>query len=154
MNKWIMVASLAIALTAFAQAKPEVTLTCPAGTKQIGGAKTFLESTACAKFARDGSRVFHGPFVAYWPDGAKQAEGQYEEGFRNGHWIFFDEKGVKTGETDFMHGNYHGHRVQFWPNGRVMMEEEYDHGRQTSLKTFDQNGAAIAPQQLGVQVRK
>lgn len=131
----------------------DVKLSCPAGTKQAGGLNTPFEATLCMKSGVDGSRVFHGPYVAWWPNGKMQAQGQYEEGWRSGHWVIFDQHGVKTGETDFLHGDFHGKRVQFWANGKVMMEEVYDHGRQLSVKTFDQNGAPIAPQAAGVVVR-
>jgi antitoxin component YwqK of YwqJK toxin-antitoxin module len=120
----------------------------------MGGAKTFLESTMCMKVGTDGTRLYHGPFIAYWPDGSKQAEGQYSEGWRSGHWVFFDQHGVKTGETEFARGDYNGRRITYYPNGQIQMDETYDHGKQLSLKTFDQNGAAVAPAQLGVRATK
>jgi len=151
MKKIAIVAVLVVSSLAFADGAK---LSCPVGTKQVGGQKSAFEADLCVKNLSDGSRVFHGPYIAYWPNGQQQALGQYEEGWRSGHWSYFDGNGTKTGETDFVHGDFHGKRVQFWANGRVMMEEQYDHGRQLSVKTFDQNGAPIAPQQLGVQVRK
>lgn len=151
MKKIAIVAVVMVSGLAFAE---DLKLNCPAGTRQAGGPNTPLEATLCMKSGTDGSRIFHGPFVAQWTNGQKQAVGQYEEGWRSGHWTFYDANGVKTGDTDFIHGDFHGKRIQYWANGKVMMEEQYDHGRQLSVKTFDQNGVAIAPQQLGVQVRK
>ncbi|MFT3839174.1 MAG: hypothetical protein QM723_19485 [Myxococcaceae bacterium] len=151
MKKLAIVAVVLVSGLAFAD---EAKLSCPAGTRQAGGSKSQLEATLCMKVLADGSRVFHGPYIAWWPNGQQQAVGQNEEGWRTGHWVFFDQNGVKTGDTDFVHGDFHGKRIQYWSNGKVMMEEQYDHGRQLSVKTFDQNGVAIAPQQLGVQVRK
>lgn len=151
MKKIAMVAVMMVSAVAFAEGAK---LSCPAGTRQVGGLKTPLEADVCIKVMSDGSRIFHGPYIAYWANGQQQAVGQHEEGWQVGHWVFFDANGVKTGDTDFIHGQFHGKRIQYWANGKVMMEEQYDHGRQLSVKTFDQNGAPIAPQQLGVQVRK
>ncbi len=150
MKKIAIVSVLLVSAVAVAD---DLKLNCPAGTRQVGGPKTPFEATLCMKVGADGSRVFHGPYVAWWPNGQKQAEGQNEEGWRSGHWVIWDQSGVKSAEIDFLHGDFHGKRVQFWPNGKVMMEELYDHGRQQSVKTFDQNGVAIAPQAAGVQVR-
>lgn len=122
-----------------------VKLECSAGTKQIGGPKSAIEASACVKFGRDGTRIYHGPYVAYWPNGVKQAEGQYLESFRDGKWTFFDDKGVKTGETSFKAGNYDGVRVEFWPNGQKKLEESYVMGKRQGLQqTFDQTGKALS----------
>ncbi len=153
--KWTVgVVALALSLPVMAQApvKPvgggsaiEVKLACPAGTRQVGGPQTAFEASLCLRTARDGSRVFHGPYVAYWQNGIKQAEGQYDENFRTGKWTYFDEKGVKTGETSFRLGDYDGLRVEFWPNGQKKLEETYVMGkRQGSQKMFDQTGRVLS----------
>ena len=92
--------------------------------------------------------------MSWWKNGQKSAVGQNAEGWRTGHWVFYDQQGVKTGEQDFVHGNFDGKRVQYYGNGKVKMEEVYANGKQLSMKTFDQNGLAIPPEQLGVVVRK
>ncbi len=147
---------MALGSTAFAQGKPavvtppakptgEVVLTCPAGTKQVGGAKSVFEASGCMRLGQDGSRIFHGPYVAYWPNGTKQAEGQFENSFRTGAWAFFDEKGVKTGETSFRGDHYDGLRVEFHANGQKKLEETYVLGkRQGAQLTFDLTGKQIA----------
>lgn len=118
---------------------------CPAGARQVGGPTSMMEATGCVKFSRDGSRIFHGPYIAYWKDGVKQAEGQYEEGFRSGKWTFFNEKGVKDGETTFKMGDYDGLRIEFWPNGQKKLEETYVMGRrQGAQKQFDQVGKLVS----------
>lgn len=128
---------------------PTEVLKCGAGTRQIGGATSIMEATGCVRFGRDGSRVFHGEYVAYWPTGARQAQGQYEDGFRTGKWTYFDEKGVKTGETEFKAGQYDGLRVEFWPNGQKKLEETYAHGsRQGAQLTFDQTGKVVSQAQF------
>lgn len=151
MKTRIIVGVMALfALPAFAQ---EARLACGADTKQVGGPKSFMEASGCVKFAADGSRVFHGPYVAYWPNGTKQAEGQYEHNRRSGKWVFFDQAGVKTGETEFKLGDYDGLRVEFWPNGAKKLEETYSMGvRQGVQRLFDQTGKQIGGQ-TGVTTR-
>lgn len=146
----IGVVVFAFSMTAFAQVKAPATggtatLSCPAGSKLIGGPKSVLEASVCVRMSRDGSRIFHGPYVAYWANGVKQAEGQYDNGFRSGHWTFFDEKGVKTGETNFNMDNYDGLRIEFWPNGQKKLEETYRAGRREGAQImFDQTGKVIS----------
>lgn len=128
------------AVPAFAQ---EAKLACGADTKQVGGPKSFMEASGCVKFGADGSRIFHGPYVAYWPNGVKQAEGQYEQNRRSGKWVFFDQASVKTGETEFRSGDYDGKRVEFWPNGQTKLVETYAMGVRTSQRMFDQAGRPL-----------
>ena len=128
-------------------AKPaaEVQLACPAGSKQVGGAKSALEASVCMRVGQDGSRIFHGPYVAYWPNGMKQAEGQYDNSFRAGQWTFFDDKGVKTGQTSFRMDSYDGARIEFHANGAKKLEETYSMGkRQGAQLTFDLTGKQIS----------
>src|SRR5690349_13872121 len=95
---------------------PKLQLACPVGTKQAGGLNTPLEGFGCLK-AGTKERVFHGPYVAYWPNGQKQAEGQFENGWRTGNWSFFDRDGKKSGETQFKNDEYNGLRVEFNADG-------------------------------------
>lgn len=128
------------AVPAFAQ---EAKLACSPDTKQIGGPRSFFEASGCVKFGSDGSRIFHGPYVAYWPNATKQAEGQYEQNRRSGKWTFFDQSGVKTGETEFKSGDYDGLRVEFWPNGQKKLVEVFSMGVRASQRVFDQTGRQV-----------
>jgi antitoxin component YwqK of YwqJK toxin-antitoxin module len=120
-------------------------LSCPVGTKQIGGAKTALEAVVCVKADKEGGRIFHGPYIAFWPNGKIQAQGAYENGWRSGTFTFFDQAGVKTGTTEFKHGDYDGVRVEFHPNGMKKLEEMYVAGnKQAPGKQFDVTGKPIA----------
>ncbi len=165
-NKTMGVVVFAVSVSAFAQARPppppparvaapvaapaptttvkpgpDVVLSCPAGTKQVGGAKSAFEASFCMRTGRDGLRIFHGPYIAYWSNGQKQAEGQYDEGFRSGHWMYFDEQGVKNMEITFKMGDYDGQFVEFWPNGQKKLEETYQMGRRQGAHiTYDQTG--------------
>ncbi len=135
-RKAVWAAVLAVPALSFAS---PLQLHCPAGTKQVGGQESRFEATLCVKTTSE--REFHGPYVVQYPNGQKRAEGQYENNARSGRWTFYDEKGAKTGETDFLAGNYHGRRVEFFPNGKPKLEETWVNGkRQGEVRTYDQMG--------------
>lgn len=143
-------ASMAVASLALAQPvtmekaptiKPNHMLSCPTGTKQVGGAKSGMGALTCMKFAADGLRLFHGPMISFYGDGKVEAIGQNEEGFRSGKWVFFDQQGNKVGETEFLKGDYHGRRVELTVDGKLKTEQFWVNGkRQGTQKTFDANG--------------
>lgn len=138
--KFVVGMMVLFAVPAFAQ---EAKLACGADTKQVGGPRSFMEASGCVKFGADGSRIFHGPYVAYWPNGTRQAVGQYEQNRRSGKWVFFDQNNVKTGETEFRSGDYDGMRVEFWPNGQKKLVEVYAMGVRTTQSVYDQTGRQI-----------
>lgn len=121
----------------------KLVLSCPSGTKQMGGVDTALEATLCGKVDKKGNRIFHGPYVVQYANGQLRAKGQYVDNFRSGLWTFYDESGVMTGQTEFVRGDYHGMRVEFFPNGQKKLEENWVAGkRQGPVKSWDAKGQA------------
>jgi antitoxin component YwqK of YwqJK toxin-antitoxin module len=104
-------------------------LQCPAGTQQLAESDAVL----CAR-TTGGQRVFHGPYVAFWPNGVRQSEGQYVDGFRSGRWAFHDANGVPTGETWFKAGSYDGLRIELNPDGSKRLEEQWVAGKRQGLQ--------------------
>jgi antitoxin component YwqK of YwqJK toxin-antitoxin module len=138
----LLVASvLALSTTGFAA---DVQVTCPEGSAQKGKVGKD-EAVYCSKANRKaGEPVFHGPYVDFWANGQKQSEGQFLNGFRTGHWTFWDATGVKTGETDFAEGDYHGTRVQFFANGKPKMIEQYKKGfRNGTVQEMSEDGQVV-----------
>jgi antitoxin component YwqK of YwqJK toxin-antitoxin module len=87
----------------------------------------------------------HGPYVAFWANGQKQAAGQNKDGFPAGLWTFWDENGVKTGETEYLRGNYHGPRVEFYANGNKKTEEQWRNGKREGLAVaYTEEGKKVA----------
>ena len=136
-------AVLALAVVPAALAAAPVKLECPAGTKQMtsGGGKGDI--VACVK---SGTSAFspHGPTVYLYPNGAKQADGLSEDGFRTGLWTFYDEKGNKTGTASFKRSNFHGEVTEFHANGKVRKVEQYSEGlRNGTAKEFSEDGKLV-----------
>ena len=150
MIKKMIAVQAAVAALAFAQA-PALTkapimkagqqIGCAAGTKQVGGVGSNMSAIACMKFSADGVRVFHGPMISLYKSNKVEAVGQTEEGMRSGKWSFFNEKGIKVGETEFAGGDYNGRRLGYNDNGTMKFDEMWVKGkRQGAQKSFDAAG--------------
>lgn len=122
-----------------------VRLVCPAGTVQKGS-KVTNEAVYCMKTKpQSGEPVPHGPYVDFYKNGQKQSEGQYKDGFRSGHWTFWDANGMKAGETDFEAGDYHGARVEYYPNGNKKLEQQWVHGKRDGVvAAYSANGQKVS----------
>lgn len=117
-------------------------VTCEKGAQAFGS--PGRGEVACVTVGADGSRVFQGQFVAYWPNGAKQSVGQMEAGARIGKWTFFDQSGIKTGETTFKADRWHGERVKFHSNGMRKSVDVWANGERTLATVyFDQAGSTV-----------
>jgi len=150
MNRYALL-TVAVAAVAFAQApavekapaiRADHKLACPAGTKQVGGLKSNMQLFACMKLGAEGMRVFHGPMISLYASGKVEAVGQAEDGFRTGKWTFFNEQGVKTGETEFLKGDFNGRRAFFNADGSLKAEENWVKGMRQGPQTTFVNGVA------------
>lgn len=139
-----LVSSLAFAGPMFGpKTRPEnLKLKCPEGTVQYGGMDTHIEGYVCQR--TDVAKTRHGPYVVFWLNGTIQSEGQFENGVKTGHWYFYDQKGVKTQETDFKGPVYHGTHVEFHPNGQRKIVASYVEGHQQGMEhRYDLTGKLI-----------
>jgi hypothetical protein len=144
LKNWAQTLGMMVVVTVgpAAFASSPVKLNCPAGTTQKGGSDATHDITACVK-PGNGFKP-HGPTVFFYPSGAKQAEGQSENGFRTGLWTLYDEKGNKTGTAMFKGGNFHGEVVELYPNGKVRKVEQYVDGlREGTAKEFSEDGRLV-----------
>lgn len=138
-----------------------VKLDCPAGTVQRGTRISKDDGVYCVKAdtaRKAGEPVAHGPYVDFHANGQKRSEGQYQDGFRTGHWTFYDANGAKSGETEFEGGNYSGRRVEYHANGKVKLEQQWVKGKREGLETaFAADGSTVRQVQYradrGVRVR-
>ncbi|MFY1824952.1 toxin-antitoxin system YwqK family antitoxin [Myxococcus fulvus] len=123
----------------------EVHLNCPTGTVQRGTQVSKDLGVFCVKSTGSEKGSPHGPYVDFWANGQKQAEGQYKDGFRTGLWTFYDANGVKTGQTQFEANDYHGQRVQFHPNGAKKMEQTWVKGSREGVEaTYTADGQKVS----------
>jgi antitoxin component YwqK of YwqJK toxin-antitoxin module len=127
-----------------------VKLDCPAGTVQNTTKISKDRAVFCRKFVKDRNEPMrHGPYVAFWPNGQKQAAGQTKDGFQVGKWTFWDANGVKTGETEFLRDAYHGARVEFYTNGNKKTEQQWVNGKREGLGVaYAEDGQKVSEMQF------
>jgi antitoxin component YwqK of YwqJK toxin-antitoxin module len=127
-----------------------VKLDCPAGTVQNTTKISKDTAVFCRKTSKqDGNEPSrHGPYVAFWGNGQKQAAGQTKDGFQVGKWTFWDANGVKTGETEFLRDNFHGTRIEFYANGNKKTEQQWVHGKREGLAVaYSEDGQKVSEAQ-------
>jgi len=121
-----------------------IRLNCPQGTTQKGDKVSKDSGVFCVKPGAGKEFKLHGPYVDFWPNGQKQSEGAYQEGFQVGLWSFWNTEGVKTSEIEFVRGNYHGKRVLYFSNGKPRIVEEYANGKRNGLvQEFSEDGKLV-----------
>jgi len=131
----------------------DLNLNCPAGTTQVGGPNSRMESAGCATTAANGERSYTGPFIVYWTNGMKQAEGTMANNQRVGLWTTFDKTGVKTGEVTFKADQWDGQRVKFHANGQKQLVETYNAGERVAVAYFNTLGQPVARDGVTLQTK-
>jgi len=124
-----------------------VRLDCPAGTVQNTTKISKDTAVFCRKTGKQAANepTRHGPYVAFWPNGQKQAAGQTKDGFQVGRWTFWDANGVKTGETEFLRDNYNGARIEYYANGNKKTEQQWVNGKREGLAVaYSEDGQKVA----------
>ncbi len=124
---------ISLVVSASAMAADPVKLNCSAGSRQVHDG----EGLFCSRGGAPGAEKLEGPYVGLHKNGTVESQGQYLNGGRTGHWVFFDANGVKTHEADFLNDEFHGKRLTYLPGGQVK-EEIWVAGRL-------QSPVAIAP---------
>lgn len=135
MKTKMMIAALSLfAVPAFA-----ADVNCQAGTTQVGGVGSTMESAYCAT----PNRTPQGEFVVYWDNGQKQAVGQMQNGQRVGLWTTYNRQGVKVGTVNFKADKWDGQRVKFHANGQPATVELWNNGVMVSAQAFNQSGQPV-----------
>ena len=75
----------------------------------------------------------HGSFVCYHPNGEIMEQGSFDNDSFDGHWSYFDERGVLKGEGEYDKGT--GVQKGYGPRGNVV--------RIINYKNNKKNGADI-----------
>lgn len=149
---------LVVAMPAAALAQVSTQLQCPSGTQRHEGKNEGKRSVFCVRLGGGqsfGEPVLHGPYLEFHKNGQKALEGAYDNGASNGRWAFYDEKGQKTGETEFLRGTYNGVRVEYRAPGVKKFEENWQRGSLHGASTkFDEKGQKLHEAQFDKGVMK
>ncbi len=91
---------------------------CPAGTEKIGDAPPKSTVIFCRQELSDGQRL-QGDFTAFYRNGNKKREGEYNSGKKEGSWR------------------------DYYRTGEIAAEREYSEGKIKKSKVFDKKGRAL-----------
>ncbi len=131
---------VSLVVSASAMAADPVKLSCAVGSKQVSDG----EGVFCSRGGAPGVEKLEGPYVGLHKNGAVESQGQYLNGGRTGHWVFFVGKGIKTHEADFLNDEFHGKRITFLPNGQKKSEETWVAGKLQGPMALEPNPAVRA----------
>lgn len=82
----------------------------------------------------------------YWhSDGTKQADVNWEKGFREGPAEFYYPDGAISSKENYLHGLLHGPCSFYSEDGNLVSEGEYSYGRMSGLwRTFAEGGQLLS----------
>ncbi|MFO0980399.1 MAG: redoxin family protein [Planctomycetota bacterium] len=119
-------------------------------------APSLLLSPACAthveerfdtgSVAKSGDVVLgdqHGPWVYYYANGHKQAEGRYERDVQVGPWTYWYENGVKEMAGEFADERRTGPWTFWHQNGNLRARGRFERGFEIGEWTFFDAGGAL-----------
>jgi len=85
----------------------------------------------------------------YYKNGSLQWEGAFNDGQKDGLWVFFNNDGHKKMEVTFKNGIYEGIVKGYHKNGNLRYEGFYANGKETGLwKFYDEQGAELKVETL------
>lgn len=112
--------------------RPLPALACP------DAAETRREANArfCVVRGPDGEPLRHGPFVRWSKTGAKQQEGEYRLGRKQGLWSEWFDSGRKRSQLSYREGVAHGEWIQWYENGEARARGAYRDGEEDGVWTL------------------
>src|SRR5205823_5247461 len=81
-----------------------------------------------------------GYYTSFFLHGGKQSEGWYKENIAEGTWMFFNEQGVISSSTEYLHDELNGYKTQYYPNGNKESETLFSNGRLQEMVQYDSTG--------------
>lgn len=110
-------------------------VSCPGGTEHQGAPPPHGNMSFCLRRTDDGG-VRHGPFRQWSKDGVVIADGNYENGERDGQWLENFPDGSPKAMTTYSVGVRDGDWKTWFDNGNVSGEGSYADGRKDGKATF------------------
>jgi antitoxin component YwqK of YwqJK toxin-antitoxin module len=96
----------------------------------ISGAKIYMGDQLVSEGMVNEVGALEGPWVEYYADGEKRAEGSYKEGKKDGDWTFYHRGGKIEQKGRFANGLANGPWKWFYEGGAVHREEVYRRGKE------------------------
>jgi len=86
----------------------------------------------------------HGPFTAYFDDGAVENRTEYMNGRLHGPYVAYNRHGIVVEEGKFVRGKKQGTYRIFHETGYPSRVENYRQGKLVSCTEFDESGNAVS----------
>jgi antitoxin component YwqK of YwqJK toxin-antitoxin module len=109
--------------------------------KATGPAVTMFSCNAVKDSYSMVNNLAEGSVSSFYPDGAKQFEGVYAKGQRNGRQFFYYHNGNKESEDTYLAGTLDGPFKKWWPDGTLKESGNRTQGKLSGPdSTWDANG--------------
>lgn len=108
---------------------------------KLTGVSTTWDEELGFKFSEETylNNVLNGPYKEYHQNGEVKVNGSYKNGFYDGKWSYFDERGVPVGEGNYNNGD--GVLKGFYPTGKPLREINFSKNKKNGKEThWDVNG--------------
>lgn len=114
--------------------------------------KKVEEKAPAIVMEEDLVEIKNGVYTEYYPGkkAIKFRGDQDDDGFRNGLWIFYSEKGDELSSTNYEHGVKEGYTMVKYPNGAIHYTGEYKNDKPVGIwKTYDATGKLASTKDYG-----
>lgn len=86
----------------------------------------------------------HGEFRVYFNNGQLNEIRYYRKNVMSGHWITWNEKGIRVGEAGYKNGLKHGKWLVWSDEGNLLYEMYYSKGmKRGTWKNYNEQGEVI-----------
>jgi antitoxin component YwqK of YwqJK toxin-antitoxin module len=80
--------------------------------------------------------VKDGPYTEYYKNGKLKAEGEIENGLREGTWISYSSEGNIMSKCDYTKGVKNGNIEVFHPNGKTLYKGKFENNKEAGVWEF------------------
>ena len=85
------------------------------------------------------AKVSDGPYTEYYSNGKLKAEGEIENGLREGTWISYSAEGNIMSKCDYTKGVKNGNIEVFHPNGKTLYKGNFENNKEAGVWEFYSN---------------
>lgn len=87
------------------------------------------------------TKPYTGNCFAYYESGERGLKGSFNNGLKDGKWIYWYKNGQKKLEVNYVNGQKHGTWKYWYSNGVIKMETNYNYGKMVGVnKWYYENG--------------
>jgi antitoxin component YwqK of YwqJK toxin-antitoxin module len=84
--------------------------------------------------------VYDGRVTDYYMDGSIEMTGQYENGVKEGDFLYYDQNHNIMLKSSYDHNNRSGIWTEYYSNGKIKREVNYENGKEKLIALNDETG--------------